>query len=131
MSSIPAWTGGQRFVPGDPFSMDTVEVWRMTQTGSDEGTPVIERQLVGTVQCRIDSIRSRRSDLAFRTNATATHENFALIFAPSNADIRNDDELRPVTYPTERWLVVEISRSQGPNYIHHLEINASRIMGEV
>jgi hypothetical protein len=129
-SSIPAWTGGQRFVPGDPFSMDRVEVWRMLETGTDDGTPVLKRGKVGELDCRIDSIRSRRSDLAFRTPVTATHENFAIIFAPANADIQNDDELRPLTTPLERWLVVEISRSQGPTYIHHLEITASRIQGE-
>jgi hypothetical protein len=130
MSSIPVFTGGQRFVPGDPFSMDRVEVWRMMEVGDDEGTPILRRTKVGEVDCRIDSIRSRRSDLAFRTPVTATHENFAIIFAPTGADIRNDDELRPVTYPTERWLVQEISRAQGPTYIHHLEITAARIQGE-
>lgn len=131
MSSIPSWTGGQRFTPGDPFSMDTMDVWRMTQTGSDEGTPVITRQKVSTVDCRIDAIRSRRSDLSFRGNVTGTHENFAIIFAPADADIQNDDELRPVNYPTERWLVIEVSRAQAATYVHHLEVNAARIMGEV
>lgn len=89
----------------------------------------MKRQKVGEVDCRIDSIRSRRSDLSFRTPVTAVHENFAIIFAPSNAPIQNDDELIPVTYPTERWLVVEISRAQGPNYIHHVEITATRVQG--
>jgi hypothetical protein len=131
MSTIPAWSGGQRFVPGDPFSMDRVEVWRFQDIGRDEGTPVRERVKVNEIDCRIDSIRSRRSDLAFRGAMTATHQNFAIIFAPTNADIVLDDEIRPLTYPTERWLVIEISRAQGPNYVHHLEIMADRIAGEV
>lgn len=130
MSSIPAWSGGQRFVPGDPFSMDRVSVWRMLKTGDDEGTPILKRTKMGEVDCRIDSIRSRRSDLAFRTPVTTTHENFAIIFAPVDADIKNDDELIPTTYPDERWLVTEMSRAQGPNYIHHMEITAVRIQGE-
>lgn len=130
MSSIPVWTGGQRFVPGDPFSMDRLEVWRMVEVGSDEGTPVVKRTKVGEVDCRIDSIRSRRSDLAFRNAVSPTHENFAIIFAPSNADIKNDDQLRPKNFPTEQWLVIEISRAQGPTYVHHLEITAARIEGE-
>lgn len=130
MSPAP-WAGGQRFVPGDPFQMDPMEVWRMVPTGArDEGTPVIERTLVGTVDCRIDSIRSRRSDMAFRGNISTTHENFAIIFAPSNADIQNDDQLRPINNPGEQWLVIEISRATGPSYVHHVEVMAARIMGE-
>lgn len=130
MSPVP-WAGGQRFVPGDPYQMDPMEVWRFVKTGEDEGSPIIERQLVGQVDCRIDSIRSRRSDMVFRTNTTATHQNFAIIFAPADADIQNDDQLRPLNNPTEQWLVIEISRAQGPNYVHHLELIADRVEGEV
>jgi hypothetical protein len=111
--------------------MDPMEVWRMLPTGDrDEGTPIIDRVLMGTVDCRIDSIRSRRSDMAFRGNVSTTHENFAIIFAPPDADIKNDDQLRPINNPEEQWLVIEISRAQGPTYVHHLEVMAARIMGE-
>lgn len=129
MSPAP-WTGGQRFVPGDPFQMDPMEVWRLVKVGTDEGTPVLDRQKVGTVDCRIDSIRSRRSDMAFRTNVASIHQNFAIIFAPPDADIRNDDQLRPINNPDEQWIVIEISRAQGPTYVHHLEIIADRVAGE-
>jgi len=111
--------------------MDRVSVWRFQETGREEGTPIRNRVKVGEVDVRIDAIRSRRSDLEFRTNITATHQNFAIVFASTDADIQLDDHLVPLRYPTEKWQVMEISRAQAANYVHHLEIMADRVQGEV
>lgn len=127
-------TGGRAWVTGDPYLIDTCDVMRQLDVGSEDGTPMQAWTAVASgVGCRFDSISAKRYDIERRYTLNFSSQDNAICFMPPTTNIRSGDKLVFTSGPQvgQQANVLEVERAYGGFGVHHLEVQCSMMAGDI